>query len=81
MEAAVSGEHVDVVGAESDPPSNLSAAGQPEILVRISNASGGDDASGRFWIWLAVDNLKLAALNAIACASELGRLRPLGKVQ
>ena len=26
-------------------------------------------------------NLKLAALNAIACASELGRLRPQGKVQ
>jgi aspartate-semialdehyde dehydrogenase len=80
MEAAVSGEHVDVVGAESDPPSNLSAAGQPEILVRINSATESE-ASGRFWLWLAADNLKLAALNAIACASELGRLRPQGKVQ
>jgi aspartate-semialdehyde dehydrogenase len=76
VEAAVYGEHVDIVGAESDPPSNLSAAGQAEILVRIGAAS-----SSRFWLWMAADNLKLAALNAIACANELGRLRPQGKVQ
>jgi aspartate-semialdehyde dehydrogenase len=81
VEAAVHGEHVDIVGAESDPPSNISAAGQPEILVKISSASAGNELSNRFWLWLAVDNLKLAALNAIACANELGRLRPQGKVQ
>ncbi len=81
MEAAVAGEHVDVVGAESDPPSNVSAAGQPEILVRMDPASAEDGPSPRFWLWMAVDNLKLAALNAIACANELGRLRPQGKVQ
>jgi len=81
MELAAYGEHVDVVGAESDPPSNLSAAGQPDILVRISSASPGEGVSSRFWIWMASDNLKLAALNAIACANELRRLRPQGKVQ
>ena len=81
IEAAVAGEHVDVVGAESDPPSNLSAAGQPDVLVRISGAGAGDVQTTRFWLWLAADNLKLAALNAIACAGELGRLRPQGKVQ
>ena len=81
VELAVYGEHVDVVGAESDPPSNLSAAGQPDVLVRVSSASASDAPSGRLWLWLAADNLKLAALNAIACASELGRLRPQGKVQ
>jgi aspartate-semialdehyde dehydrogenase len=81
VEAAVAGVHVDVVGAESDPPSNLSAAGQPEVLARISAASAGNDRTTRFWLWLAADNLKLAALNAIACAAELGRLRPQGKVQ
>jgi aspartate-semialdehyde dehydrogenase len=81
VEAAVYGEHVDVVGAESDPPSNLSATGQPDILVRISAASASGARCGRFWLWMAADNLKLAALNAIACANELGRLRPQGKVQ
>ncbi len=81
VELAVYGEHVDVVGAESDAPSNLSAAGQPDVLVRVSSAAEGDGASKRLWLWLAADNLKLAALNAIACANELGRLRPQGKVQ
>jgi aspartate-semialdehyde dehydrogenase len=76
VELALYGEHVDVVGAESDPPSNLSAAGQPDILIRVSSGSANDAPSSRFWLWLAADNLKLAALNAIACASELRRLRP-----
>jgi aspartate-semialdehyde dehydrogenase len=84
VEAALAGEHVDVVSGESDPPSNLSAAGQEDIMVRVSGESGeglGDEESTRFWLWLAGDNLKLAALNGIACANELRRLRPLGKVQ
>ncbi|MEO6816216.1 MAG: Asd/ArgC dimerization domain-containing protein, partial [Edaphobacter sp.] len=80
IEAALVGEHVDVVSGESDPPSNLSAAGQEDIMVRVSEDVGGDGVS-RFWLWMAADNLKLAALNAIACAGELRRLRPQGKVQ
>ena len=44
----------------------------------LGRARGG---RARFWLWLAADNLKLAALNAIACATELRRLRPSGKVQ
>lgn len=81
MEAALQGTQVDLVGAESDPPSNLSAAGQPDILVRVSAAADGGERLHRFWLWLAADNLKLATLNAIACANELRRLRPQGKVQ
>ncbi|MDP9052528.1 MAG: segregation protein B [Acidobacteriota bacterium] len=81
VELAMYGEHVDVVGVESDPPSNLSAAGQSDILVRVSSGSVSNALSSRLWLWLAADNLKLAALNAIACANELRRLRPQGKVQ
>jgi aspartate-semialdehyde dehydrogenase len=66
------------VREESEPPSNLSAAGQEDIMIRVT---GEPDGGRRFWLWMAADNLKLAALNAIACASELRRLRPLGKVQ
>jgi aspartate-semialdehyde dehydrogenase len=80
IEAALVGEHVDVVSGESDPPSNLSAAGQEDIMVRVSEDTGGEGVS-RFWLWMAADNLKLTALNAIACAGELRRLRPQGKVQ
>jgi len=78
VEAALFGEHVDVVAAESDAPSNLSAAGQGDVLVRVSQ---GDGAGTRFWVWMAADNLKLAALNAAECGNELRRLRPLGPVQ
>ena len=81
VEAALAGDHIDLVSASSDPPSNLSAAGQEDIMVRVRKDSGEGDKGRRFWIWMAADNLKLTALNAIACATELGRLRPLGKVQ
>jgi aspartate-semialdehyde dehydrogenase len=81
VEAALAGDHIDLVSASSDPPSNLSAAGQEDIMVRVRKDSGEEEKGTRFWIWLAADNLKLMAFNAIACATELGRLRPLGKVQ
>jgi aspartate-semialdehyde dehydrogenase len=80
VESILAGDHIDVVSRESDPPSNLSAAGQEDIMVRVRRADEGERVT-RFWLWLAADNLKLAALNAIACATELRRLRPLGKVQ
>ena len=81
VEMALAGEHIDIVSGESDPPSNLSATGQADVMVRVSTGSGGMGLETRFWIWMAADNLKLAAMNAIACAAELRRLRPLGKVQ
>ncbi len=83
VEAALEGEGIDVVVEDSDPPSNLSAAGQEDIMVQVRSARmSHQEAPGRrFWLWLAADNLKLGALNAIACANELKRLRPRGSVQ
>lgn len=77
VEQALYGDQVDLVSADSDAPSNLSAAGQADILLRVR----GTGSNTRFWIWAAADNLKLASLNGIACANELKRLRPRGKVQ
>lgn len=57
----------DSVGAEGS--NNPSAK---ESVPRETN---------RFWLWIVADNLKFAAQNAIACAVELNRLRPRGKVQ
>src|SRR5438270_1762602 len=81
VEAALAGDHIDLVSAASDPPSNLSAAGQEDIMVRVRKDSNDGEKGTRFWIWLAADNLKLMALNAIACAAEVGQLRLLRKVQ
>lgn len=82
-EAALGGEHIDVVmgDGDSDVPSNLNTVGQSEVMARVRTGDGGASATTRFWIWAALDNLKFAALNAIACAQELSKLRPRGKVQ
>jgi aspartate-semialdehyde dehydrogenase len=81
VEASLHGESIEITTPDSDPPSNISAAGQPNVLATIRSTTSGDAPSTRFWLWLAADNLKLSALNAIACANEQRRLRPQGKVQ
>ena len=81
FEAAVQGDRVDLVGGESDPPSNLSVAGQPDMLLQVRSAEVESGRGTRFWVWAAADNLRVAAANAIACAAELQRMRPHGSVQ
>lgn len=81
VEGALACDQIDVVLDESDPPSNLSAAGQGDILAKVSIEPPGSMESKRFWIWMTADNLKIAAQNAIACAVELKKLRPQGSVQ
>lgn len=81
IEAALTGEHIELIGDDVDPPNNLSSAGQANVLVRVRREDGIDQATNRFWIWASFDNLKLSSLNAVACAMELRRLRPKGKVQ
>jgi aspartate-semialdehyde dehydrogenase len=81
MEASLAGEHVEVVTADADPPTNLSIAGQPNILVRVRPHHTTDPETTRFRLWAGLDNLRFATLNALACALELKRLRPSGEVQ
>jgi len=83
LEEAVTGEHVELVLGDSDSPSNLAATGQNDILVRMHPQLPvrGAGAALRFWLWVANDNLRVHALNAVQCALELRRLRPQGTVQ
>jgi aspartate-semialdehyde dehydrogenase len=81
MEAVLAGEHVEIVTADADPPTNLTVAGQPNILVRVRPHTTKEPENTRFWIWAGLDNLRFATLNAVACALELKRLRPSGEVQ
>lgn len=74
-------EHIEVAASDEDAPSNLAAAGQDEVLVRVRATEDEATATNRFWLWAAADNLKLAAVNAVACAVEMRRLRPQGQVQ
>jgi aspartate-semialdehyde dehydrogenase len=81
FEAAAQSDRIDLVDGESDPPSNLSAAGQTDMLLQVRSAEGESVTASRFWLWIAADNLKVAAANAIACADELRRMQPHGSVQ
>jgi aspartate-semialdehyde dehydrogenase len=83
LEDALSGDHVDLVLEDTDSPSNLAATGQNDVLVRLRPEPGGRNPAlaERVWLWVASDNLRLHAQNAVACALELRRLRPQGTVQ
>ena len=83
LEDALSGEHVDLILEDTDSPSNLSAIGQNDLLIRLRPEVGfpNPGASSRLWLWVASDNLRLFAQNAIACALDLRRMRPQGTVQ
>ncbi len=74
---AIAGEHVSLTRLE-DSPSNVSAAGQEEILVWIRPDAQRETG---FWIWAAADNLRLLALNAIECAQQMAASRPRGALQ
>jgi aspartate-semialdehyde dehydrogenase len=84
LEEALSGEHVDLVLEDTDSPSNLAATGQNDILVRMRPEFGGSrntNEASRLWLWAASDNLRLNAQNAVQCALDLRRLRPVKTVQ
>jgi len=74
----LAGEHVTVVDLLEEPPSNVSAAGQNEIQVAIRRDAGRENA---VWLWAAADNLKITALNAVACAEAAVAMRAKGRIQ
>ncbi len=74
-------EHIETAASDEDTPSNLAAAGEEQVLVRVRAAEDETTPTNRFWLWVAADNLKLSAMNAVACALEMRRLRPQGHVQ
>jgi aspartate-semialdehyde dehydrogenase len=83
LEEALSGGHIDLVMEDTDSPSNLASTGQDDVLVRLHPEPGARNSSQitRLWLWVASDNLRLQAQNAVACAMDLRRLRPQGTVQ
>ena len=75
---ALAGDHVSVIDISEEAQSNVSAAGQNEIQVgwkRDLNHPTG------MWLFAVADNLKITALNAVACAEGAVAMRPKGPVQ
>jgi len=60
--------HIEVRGAEFEPPSNVGHAGQSGIAVGAIAEDRNDPNA--CWFWVVTDNLRLAAENAVAVARE-----------
>jgi aspartate-semialdehyde dehydrogenase len=68
IEDVMSQDNFDVRGADLEAPNNVGIAGQSGIAL---GAISPDRNSGNaFWIWAAVDNLRLAAESAAMIARE-----------
>jgi aspartate-semialdehyde dehydrogenase len=69
IEDAMNHDSFDVRAGELEPPNNVGVAGQSGIAV---GAIAPDRNNGNaFWIWAAVDNLRLAAESAALIAGEV----------
>lgn len=68
LEDALSGEPFDLRTNGEEPPNNVGTAGQSGIAVGA--ISPDRNSSSAFWLWAAVDNLRLAAENAALVAAE-----------
>jgi len=78
LSQAMAGDHVAIPGAEEDPPSNVSAAGQADIQLALKIDPAQPNG---VWLWAAADNLRISALTAVECAESMTATRPTGKIQ
>lgn len=68
IEAAFSGEGVDLRGPSDEAPTNVGVAGQSGIAVGDIRRDRSNPRA--FWFWLVADNLRLAAENAVKAAEQ-----------
>jgi len=69
LESSLPMDSIEVRGADFDPPSNVSQAGQGGIAVGAITPDPNDPEA--CWFWFVADNLRLTAENAVAVAREL----------
>ena len=70
------GGEIHVTNVHEEAPSNQSVAKEPGIAIALTEEASATSETHGFWLWVAADNLKLAAHHAIACAEEFAALRP-----
>ncbi len=78
LSLAMAGDHVTIPGAEEDPTSNVSAAGQADVQLELKLDPVQPNG---VWLWAAVDNLRISALTAVEIAESMTASRPTGKIQ
>jgi aspartate-semialdehyde dehydrogenase len=78
LSQALAGDHMSLRGGEEESPSNVSSAGQADILLSLKNDPAQPES---VWLWAAADNLRISALTAVECAESMTATRPTGKIQ
>ena len=78
LSQALAGDHVAIPGADEDPPTNVSSAGQADIQLSLKIDPVRPNG---IWLWAAADNLRISALTAVECAESMTATRPTGKIQ
>jgi aspartate-semialdehyde dehydrogenase len=78
LSKVLAGEHISLIPGSEEAPNNVNAAGQAEILASLTPDVSNPDS---VWIWIAFDNLRLAANTAVECAEAMAASRPRGQVQ
>ncbi len=68
IEAALTGSHIDVRRSDVEPPTSAGMAGQSGIAVGAVTLDRNQPEA--CWVWLAADNLRLVAENAVAVAEQ-----------
>ncbi len=69
IEAILKDEPIDLRPASTEPPNNVGVAGQNGVAVGAISVDR--NAPQALWLWIAADNLRLAAENAAAVAREV----------
>jgi aspartate-semialdehyde dehydrogenase len=78
ISSALAGEHVSLQPSSEESPTNVSAAGQGDILVSVSPDSSDPNS---LWLWATSDNLRVAASTAVEAAEGIAASRPRGTIQ
>jgi aspartate-semialdehyde dehydrogenase len=68
VESALTSNHIEVRRSDLEPPSAVGVAGQDGVAVGAVAMDRNDPQA--CWCWLAADNLRLAAENAVAVGSQ-----------
>ena len=69
VESSLAAANIEVRSGEFEPPNNVGQAGQNGITVGAVAPDRNDPDA--LWLWMAADNYRLAAENAVAVARQL----------
>ena len=70
VEKTLAGAGLDVRGDELEPPNNVGVAGAGGVAVGAITLDRNRPSA--CWLWMAADNLRITAENAVAVAGEAG---------